>query len=160
MSTIIISVLSVIVVFLASRVYWLAKLSESLIVKSKSEKMKKENEVNLFKQIVGLLFTLVASAAGVTAYPELFASFGTILGTTYLLVNIAKPYLGNTVIQVFSWVIGILLSLGAWFLELGIFVDTSWIFATVTGFVISLAANGIYDAAFLESAWKLFKKLF
>jgi len=153
-----ITIAVVVIGYLADRLYWTAKLIDSFFTNQNSKVMKQET--NLFKQILGFLFTLLAGWLGYAEAPELVLSFGAILGAVYVIVDLIKQYVGPPWVQVVSWLIGILLSLGGWYLQLGIFVDMTWIFAAVTGFIISLAANGVYDSDWLEALWKLISGVF
>ena len=114
--------------------------------------MKKEG--SRIKQIVAFLFTALAGLLGHAEAPELFVSFGSVLGAVYVITNLLKRFVHRPWIQVASWLVGILISLAGWYLQLGVFEDMTWMFALVTGFMVSLAANGIYDTQLLEAAWR------
>lgn len=157
--SIVVVILGVIVGFLVDRLYWSTKLFSSFFINNQKSNVMEE-ETNVFKQIVGFLFSLLAGWLGYAEAPELVMSFGAILASVYVIVDLVKKYVSSPWVQIVSWVTGIILSLGGWYLELGIFVDMTWVFALVTGFIISLAANGVYDSGWLESAWELIRNLF
>jgi hypothetical protein len=116
---------------------------------------------NYFKQVVGFLFSLLAGAVGFDSEPEMVASFGSVLLAVYAGTALFKLAVNHsTLTQVVSWLLGLLISIAAWYLQLGMFAEMTWYFALITGFIISLAANGIKDAEWLESFWKLIKDLF
>ena len=114
---------------------------------------------NTIKQILGFLLSALAGFLGYQESVEMFVSFGAVLLATYAITNLIKNLLPAAP-QVVAWAIGIILSVLGWFLELGIFVDMTWYFAIATGFLISLAANGIYNSEWLETAWNLLKQIF
>ena len=89
----------------------------------------------------------------------MFLSFGAVLIAVYAVTNLLKDVLPAAP-QFVSWLIGIALSMLGWFLGLGIFADMVWYLALGTGFIVSLAANGVYDSEWLETAWELLMKLF
>jgi hypothetical protein len=106
------------------------------------------------KKIIGFLLTILAGFMGYPESSEIMVSFGSVLLTVYFLVNFAKRYIGKDYIQIFSWAIGIILSLAGWYVELGIFAGVTSMTAAAIGFGISLVANGIYDSEFIEAILK------
>ena len=114
---------------------------------------------DIIKKILGFLLTALAGFLGYQESVEMFLSFGAVLIAVYAITNLIKDTFPAAP-QVLSWVVGIVLSMLGWFLELGIFFEMTWYFALVTGFFISLAANGIYDSGWIETAWQLLKQLF
>ena len=114
---------------------------------------------NTIKQIFGFLLTALAGFLGYQESVEMFLSFGAVLIAVYAVTNLLKDVLPAAP-QFVSWLIGIALSMLGWFLGLGIFADMVWYLALGTGFIVSLAANGVYDSEWLETAWELLMKLF
>ena len=115
---------------------------------------------NYFKQVVGFLFSLLATAVGFDESPEMVASFGSVLLAVYAGTALFKLVVNHsTLTQVVSWVLGLLISLAAWYLDLGMFAEMTWYFALITGFGVALVANGIKDSEWIESLLKLIKDL-
>lgn len=119
-----------------------------------------KKETNVIKQVIGALLALLAGVLGFETAPEMALSFGSVLLSVYVLTDLVKPYVSETLTQILSWVWGIVLSLLAWWLGLGMFADMTILFAGITGFIVSLAANGIYDSEWLESLWVLLRNMF
>jgi len=111
------------------------------------------------KKIIGFLLTALAGALGLNESVEMFLSIGVIFAVVYGLTNLLKPYLKDFA-QIFSWAAGILLCMAGWWLELGIMAEMTWWFALITGFLITLGANGVFDNGWIESVWNILKQLF
>jgi len=111
------------------------------------------------KQILGFLLTALAGFLGYQESAEMFVSFGVIVVAVYAITELVKGFIPGAA-QVLSWVIGIAFAMLGWFLELGIFVEMPWWFSGITGFLIALVVNGIYDSGWIEAFWNLLKQMF
>jgi hypothetical protein len=114
---------------------------------------------NTIKQILGFLLTALAGFLGYQESAEMFVSFGAIVVAVYVITDLIKNYIPAAA-QVLSWVIGVVFALLGWYLELGLFVEMTWWLAGITGFMVSLAVNGVYDSGWIEAAWNLIKQMF
>jgi hypothetical protein len=61
-------------------------------------------------------------------------------------------------VQIFSWTIGILITLAGWLLNLGFLNGLSWWMALLYGAGACLAANGIFDTGLITAIFSLFGK--
>lgn len=115
--------------------------------------------MKVLKQILGFLLTALAGFLGYQESVEMFVSFGAIAVAVYAITELVKGYMPGAA-QILSWTIGILFAVLGWYLELGVFMDMTWWFAGITGFLVSLAVNGVYDSEWIEGLWNLLKQLF
>ena len=113
----------------------------------------------VIKRIIALLFTALASLLGFSESPEMTANFVVLISVIVAFTEITKEYLGKDLIQIVSWVFGSVFSIAAWYIDAGIFAGMTWYFALVTGFLASLAANGIADTKIIEAIWRYIKKI-
>jgi len=102
------------------------------------------------KQITALLVTLLAAFLGYGEAPEMAVNLGAVLAIVYALTAVAKPYIGGTWIQIFSWGIGVIVCLTFWLAELGIFAGETLTFAIISGIAVALVANGVYKVGILN----------
>ena len=110
------------------------------------------------KKIIGFLLTALASALGYAESAELFLSIGAVFAAVYLITNLVKQYIPGAA-QILSWVVGVAFAMLGWWMQLGIFLDMTWWFAAITGFLVSLSANGIFDNGWIETLWTLLKQI-
>jgi hypothetical protein len=61
-------------------------------------------------------------------------------------------------VQIFSWAIGIVITLSGWLLHLGFLNGLSFWLALLYGIGASLAANGIFDTGLITAIFSLFAK--
>jgi hypothetical protein len=109
------------------------------------------------KKIIGFLMTALAGALGYAESVEMFLTIGAVFAAVYAITNLVKEHIPGAA-QVLSWVLGIAFSMLGWYLDIGIFTDMTWWFAAITGFIVSLSANGVFDNGWLETAWLLLKQ--
>ena len=120
-----------------------------------------QKKMAIAKKLIGFIFTAVAGLLGYQESPEMFASLATVIAVTFALTEIAKNYIQNVqVIQLISWALGIIISLAAWWVELGMFAELTWYFAATAGFLTALVTNGIADSEWIQSLWILIKSAF
>jgi len=78
-----------------------------------------------------------------------------------ILKGLFKPAPGLWT-QVFSWVVGMLLTFGVWllgnFAGIGFLVNVPWWLMLLNGFGACLASNGVFDTGLVEWLLGLFKK--
>jgi len=81
-----------------------------------------------------------------------FATFAALAALTTVVTEIVKKTLTSAsglAIQIMSWVIGILLTIAGWLLNLGFLNGLLWWEMLLYAIGISLTANGIFDFSFL-----------
>jgi len=111
------------------------------------------------KKIIGFLFTALAGWLGFESSPEMTTNFTVVVGVVYAITNLSKMYFSVKVVQILSWVIGIAFGFLAYLLGYGIFAENLYL-ALVTGFLASLAANGVYDSQWIEAILNVIKNFF
>ena len=75
------------------------------------------------------------------AAPILMTVTVALSGAINSLFKVAKPF----VKQLISWLVGALLSVGAWAIKLVEFGDPVWLGVVALCIVIGLSSNGVYD---------------
>lgn len=96
---------------------------------------------------------------GSTDYNAIFATFGGLVAIIPLVVEGIKKLFKNApsiVIQIVSWVIGILITMLGWWLHLGFLDGMQWYIALAYGVGVSLAANGVADTGLIQWIISLF----
>lgn len=68
-----------------------------------------------------------------------------------------KFNLGGFWAQIIAWVVGSLLGVGAWFLNIVTIGEPTWLGVVCLCVVVGLSSNGIYDIPFMQS---IIEKLF
>ena len=63
----------------------------------------------------------------------------------------AIPKASRLVVQIFSWVIGLVITFVAWWFGLGFLAGLSWWMMLIYGFGASLVANGVFDTGLVSS---------
>lgn len=79
---------------------------------------------------------------------SLAAMIPLIVFCTAWLTKLLNP--SGAIKQLISWIVSIVLSLIAWFLNLGIFEPLSWYIAIVYGLAAAIGANGIFDIKLIQ----------
>jgi hypothetical protein len=115
--------------------------------------------MDIIKKIIGFLLTALAGYLGFESAPEMTVNFTVVVAAVYAMTNFSKSYLPVKVFQIASWLIGIVFALLAYLLGYGIFADNIYL-AIATGFLASLAANGVYDSQWIEAILNFIKSLF
>ncbi len=114
-----------------------------------------------------LLLALPMMAAEVTEpeidYSSYFVSLSALVVAVPFVVEAIKKLIpplgaGGLVSQITSWVVGILIVMFGWWMELGFLAGIDWYIALAYGIGVSLASNGIFDTCFIEWIVGLFKK--
>lgn len=94
-----------------------------------------------------------------------FSTFASLAGFIPVVVATFKKTLGQNVppivTQIFSWVVGIIITMVGWWLKLGFLASLEWYIVLAYGFAASLAANGVANTGLLEGLLTMFmpKKL-
>lgn len=95
---------------------------------------------------------------------EILTTFMTLVSIIPLIVESAKKMLGlnsatnNKVVIAISWLVGIIVCLLAWFLEVGVFTEMPFYKALIWGFAASLASNGVADTKIIKGLFSIFTK--
>ena len=92
-----------------------------------------------------------------------FGSFAALVAAipvvTELLKKMIKPLQSEGLLtQVFSWVIGLIITLTVWLLELGFLAGLPWWQMLLYGLGASLIANGIFDTGIISVIFGFFFK--
>lgn len=97
-------------------------------------------------------------------YDSAFATFVSLTAAIPVVVEFLKRLLGKTkatpnwLVQVFSWIVGIILALVGWVFHLGFLAGIDWYWAIIYGFGATLAANGVADTKIIQWIFSLFNK--
>jgi hypothetical protein len=75
-----------------------------------------------------------------------------------ILRNWIMPDEGGLTVQIFSWSVGIVITLAGWLAGLGFLDGLLWWQAVLYGLGACLAANGIFDTGLILSVFSLFRK--
>lgn len=100
----------------------------------------------------------------VTDFTAFFATFAALVAAIPVVTEFLKNILGktsetpNAIVQVLSWVVGILLAMFGWWFKLGFLQGIEWYYALLYGFGASLAANGVADTKIIQWIFSLFVK--
>lgn len=108
----------------------------------------------LFLFAIGLMAQTVNTVSEPSGYEMVFSTFAALVAIIPLAVEAIKklvPSLGTNrlLTQIVSWLIGILITLIGWKLQLGFLTGLTWPIALAYGIGASLAANGIFDTGLL-----------
>lgn len=113
--------------------------------------------INVLLALMVMLFAPAALFAADSSYPQvstdIFSTFISLVLAIPLVVEPVKRVVNTQrklVNQVISWVAGILLTMGGWYLHLGFLDGLVWYNALIVGCFASLAANGVYDTKLYE----------
>jgi hypothetical protein len=92
-------------------------------------------------------------------YYDYFLTFGGFVILLPILVNWLKSAFKAEGIgaQILSWITGVIISLIAYAVNLGIFEGLTWWQAAIMGLGGSLASNGIFDAGLITWLFSIFK---
>lgn len=86
-------------------------------------------------------------------FSQYFETFGAFILIVPVVFELVKRLLGNApaiIIQISSWIIGIVLAFIAWVLNLGFFAEiVEWWKILLLGLGASLAANGVFDTGLI-----------
>lgn len=98
----------------------------------------------------------------------MFTTFGALVAAIPILVETLRKLLTNTggkltqteklILQITSWVIGILLAFFGWYFGLGFLTGLPWYYVLMYGIGASLAANGVADTKLIKALFALFLK--
>lgn len=94
----------------------------------------------------------------------MFLTFGSLVAAIPPVVEVFKKILGKTkaspnlTVQIFSWLVGVLLTVFAKLLGLGFLAALDWSGVILYGLGASLAANGVADTKIIQGFLKLLKK--
>lgn len=89
-----------------------------------------------------------------------FATFALLVVTTTFVTEALKRVLGkekhtpNIVIQILSWITGIMLSFFGWNFGMGFLAELLWYEVLLYGIGASLASNGVADTKLIENLIK------
>lgn len=95
---------------------------------------------------------------------EMLTTFATLVSIIPLIVESAKKMLGmnsntnNKVIIAISWLIGIIICVLAWLLDVGAFTEMPFYKALMWGLAASLASNGVADTKIIKGLFSIFNK--
>lgn len=110
-----------------------------------------------------LSFPLMAQEVDASGTSEgVFTTFATLIGIIPLVVESFKKLFkinsktNNKIVQIFSWVIGIVICMVVWLLGLGIFATMTWWEAFLWGIATSLASNGVADTRIIKGLFSIF----
>lgn len=96
-----------------------------------------------------------------TDFGSVFGSFTALVAAIPVIVEIVKkflPDLKSWATQLLSWIIGIGVTMFAWWMNLGFLSGLPWYLALAYGFGASLSANGIADTGLVKWLISLFGK--
>ncbi len=89
-----------------------------------------------------------------------FSTFASLVMFIPIVVGMFKKVLHedttSITVQIFSWTIGIVLTMIGWGLHLGFLDSLTWYIALAYGFAASLAANGVADTGLIQAILALF----
>lgn len=97
-----------------------------------------------------------------TDYTAVFSTFAALVAFIPIVVEFIKKLFKTTsatnslIIQISSWVIGIVITMVGWYFKLGFLDGVQWYFALLWGVAASLAANGIADTQVIKAIFSLF----
>jgi hypothetical protein len=99
------------------------------------------------------------------SFEGIFGTFAALVAAIPVIVQILRNVIFKTasglVMQVISWIIGLLVALAGWYFKLGFLDGISVWMALAYGAGACLAANGIFDTGIvsliIDSLFKLFK---
>ena len=99
----------------------------------------------------------------VSFFSENFWATAASLGVVASMISgaiISKVNANKVWSQVIAWLVSIGLTVGAYFLDLVTVAEPTWLTLTMTGLLVGLASNGIYDIpAVKEFMYKVFGEL-
>ncbi len=97
-------------------------------------------------------------------FTAFFATFGTLVAAVPIVMEFLNKLFGktsetpNVLVQVLSWIVGLIMTMFGWFFNLGFLADITWQYALLYGFGVSLAANGVADTKIIQWIFSLFIK--
>lgn len=94
-------------------------------------------------------------------YSDWFISFAVLVGIIPFITEAFKKLVGVTpgiVIQIFSWLIGLILTGVGWYFGLGFLHGIEWYYALMYGIGAALASNGIFDTGMITWLMSMFIK--
>lgn len=113
--------------------------------------------LNVLLALMVMLFApavlFAADGSDPVGVTDVFSTFLSLVLAIPLVVELIKRVVNTQrklVNQVISWVTGIVLTMGGWYLHLGFLDGLVWYNALIVGCFASLAANGIYDTKLYE----------
>lgn len=124
-----------------------------------------------FSVILFMVFspTLFAQGGGLTPavdnppvfdFGAAFQTFAALVAFIPMCVGVFKKiFVDGThslIIQIFSWCVGIVISMIGWGLHLGFLAGLTWYIALAYGFAASLAANGVADTGIIQAILAIF----
>ena len=104
--------------------------------------------------LIGALLWIPVFAQDVTQ-PETAMGFGTFAAMVAIIPFVTEifkkiPNLPGLVIQILSWVIGVVLSLIGWKFNIGFLAGLTWYIALLYGIAAGLVANGVFDTGIIN----------
>lgn len=121
--------------------------------------------VILFLSVTTVIYAQTTAAENPTVSLEIaFATFTGLVAAIPIIVEFLKNLFGktsetsNTIVQILSWLTGIVVTLIGWYFKLGFLVELEWWMALLYGFGASLAANGVADTKLIQAIISLFRK--
>lgn len=111
--------------------------------------------------IVMMLMTLLAGVLGYADAGAVFLTFATLIAATWGTTQLIKQInnFPQVAIQITSWLVGIALAAGGWFLNFGFLAGLIWWEALLWGFGASMVANSVADAQTVQTLIELIKRL-
>lgn len=105
-----------------------------------------------------ILFPVMLMAQTVTGstsfdFNAIFLTVAAFAAVLPLVVEFLKDKLNmqGLVAQIFSWVLGLILAMVGWWLQMGMFIDILWWQALLIGLGGSLVANGVFDTGIITA---------
>ena len=116
--------------------------------------------VCVFQAIAGSPETVVSESPLNGIFVTFFALAAFIPVAVQFLRKLILPYAGGIAVQIFSWLVGVCITLAGWALNLGFLDGLSIWIALLYGAGASLAANGVYDTGLVNAVINVILKLF
>ena len=89
-----------------------------------------------------------------------FGTFAAFVAIIPFVVELFKkiPGVSGVIVQIVSWLTGVVLALIGWHFNLGFLADGTWYMAVLYGIGGGLAANGIFDTGIITWVLSLFRR--
>ena len=99
----------------------------------------------------------------VAEYANVFTTFAALVAVIPVVVEFVKKLIPaithrSIVTQIVSWIVGIAVTFGGWYFQLGFLAGLTWQTALMYGIGASLSANGIADIGIVQWLIGVFSK--
>lgn len=99
----------------------------------------------------------------VAEYANVFTTFAALVAVIPVVVEFVKKLIPaithrSIVTQIVSWIVGVAVTFGGWYFQLGFLAGLTWQTALMYGIGASLSANGIADIGIVQWLIGVFSK--